>query len=59
MDKGSKIQLLDLLKQIRDLKQSLQAAGIDDASELILVLRRIVVKGFVNNDINEFLKKEV
>ena len=58
MDEAARIQISDILKQIQDLKQSLQAAGIGDINKLMGALRRVVVNEFVMRDVNEILKQE-
>ncbi len=58
LDPISKKDLLQILKKILDLKLALQVAGLDDANELLKATKRTVVKQFVTNEINKYLKEE-
>ena len=56
--KESVIQMKGILEKIKDLKQSLQAAGIDDTNELIKALRRLTVREFAEKQLLECLTME-
>ena len=58
LDPITKKDLLQILKNIQDLKVDLQAAGLDGANELLKETKREILKGFLTNEINKYLKEE-
>lgn len=59
LDIEARSRFKEILTQLRDLKRSLDdISGSDDAMNALKHLRREVVKGFVNIEINDIMKEE-